>query len=81
MKKTIYMWIIAGLALINAELSLADNFAETNKMPEQIHDLMKAEGYAIDPRNVSIPGQNINLLGNCELSEKTKSIPLEVPMT
>jgi len=41
---------ISMISLLTAVLSNASEYAETNKMPVQIHTLMKSEGFGFNPR-------------------------------
>jgi len=70
--------IIALFALMNAGALNAAVYIETNKMPAQVNDLMNAEGYAIDPRSVSLPAQNSNSLRELLLNENALPVPLEL---
>lgn len=68
--------IVAMLAMLNAGLSKAGDYAATNKMPLQIHNLMEAEGYAIGQNGIGFPTQITNSLRNVQLIKKPQFIPL-----
>lgn len=67
------------LALLNAGLSMAGDYTETNQMPEQIHALMETEGYAIDQQTLSVTPQNTNSLRNLKVVENGQFMLLELP--
>jgi hypothetical protein len=73
------IWIIAVIELLNTGLSKAGDYTGTNSMPEQIHNRMETEGYAIDQRNFSPPKQSTNLLGNLRFIENKQFIAFELP--
>lgn len=71
--------IIAVMALLNAVLSKAGDYAGTNNMPEQIHNLMESEGYAFDKNNNGLQMQNTNSLGYFHLIKRQHYIPFNLP--
>ena len=73
--------IIAVMALLNTGILKAGDYTGTNNMPEQIHDLMDAEGYAYVQKQISLPNQSTNSLRNWQFIEKQRFIPFVLPAT
>ena len=67
------------MALLNAGLSKAGDYSATNKMPEQIHNLMDSEGYVFDQKHLSPPKQNTNSLENVQFIKGQRFNPFILP--
>ena len=70
--------IIALFALMYAAALNAAIYSDTNRMPVQVHNLMNAEGYAIDPSNVRLHAQDTNSLKESLLIGDAPTLPLEL---
>jgi hypothetical protein len=72
--------MIIVLALLNAGLAKADDYAATNRMPVPIHILMESEGYNIVVKtNLDLPAPDTNSIRYLQLVENPRLIPLKPP--
>ena len=71
--------IIAFIVCLCTWLSKAGDCTRTNNMPEQIHNLMDIEGYALDHPNSNLSKQTTNLLRNFQFMQKQQFTPFELP--
>jgi hypothetical protein len=70
--------LLTVMALLNAGLSKAGDYTETNNMPVQIRNLMNSEGYFINQKYFNFPKQNSDLHRTLQCIGKQRFIHLEL---
>jgi hypothetical protein len=70
--------LFAVMALLNAGLSKAGDYTETNNMPWQIRNLMNSEGDFIRQKCFNLPKHNTNSLRTLQFIGKQQFIHLEL---